>query len=172
MPSSTDAATTSPENRTGAHEVATLLTLKTEVKPAFEWTVAMVVSTDVASLARERVRSALMDGCWQGNRDKVTRVAEQLVDNAVSHGELFPDGTITLRLIVDAETGELLIEVDDARRDFPGFAEAANQSGAVMGRPKGLWWVAHYKGRLSWDVTKDDTGRVLGKKVQVILPVD
>jgi len=172
MPSSADAAMSKTEKpRAGAPDVAMPPALKTGVEPAFAWSVAMVAGTDVGSLARERVRSALMDGRWQGNVDKATRVAKQLVDNAANHGEFFPDGTITLRLIVDAETRELLIEVEDARHDFPGFAEAANQSGSVVGRPKGLWWVAHYKGRLSWDVKKGDDGEAVGKTVQVVLPV-
>uniref|UniRef100_A0AAU2AF87 Histidine kinase/HSP90-like ATPase domain-containing protein n=1 Tax=Streptomyces sp. NBC_00093 TaxID=2975649 RepID=A0AAU2AF87_9ACTN len=171
MPSSADAATASPENHTGAHEVVTpLMTLRTEVEPAFEWIVAMMAGADVGSLARERVRSALMDGHWQGNLDKAARLADKLVDNAVNHGAAFPDGTITLRLMVDANTRELLIEVQDAFRDFPGFADVANQSGSVAGRPKGLWWVAYYKGRLSWGLKKNADGEVVGKKVQVILP--
>ncbi|MFF7169691.1 hypothetical protein [Streptomyces pseudovenezuelae] len=103
--------------------------------------------------------------------DIAARVADKLVDNAINHGEPFPDGTVTLRLIVDAKTRELFIEVDDAFRDFPGFADVANQNGHVEGKPTGLWWVAHYKGCLSWDVKKDDDGHAVGKTVQAVLPV-
>ncbi|WP_432034060.1 hypothetical protein [Streptomyces antibioticus] len=103
--------------------------------------------------------------------DIAARVADKLVDNAIVHGEPFGDGTITLRLIIDAATRELLIEVDDALLHFPSFAEVANQSGDVRGTPHGLWWVARYGGHLSWDVTKDEQGETTGKTVQAIIPV-
>ncbi|WP_329331184.1 hypothetical protein OG866_00100 [Streptomyces sp. NBC_00663] len=103
--------------------------------------------------------------------DIAARVADHLVDNATVHGRSFDNGTITLRLIIDVTTRELLIEVDDALPAFPGFGEAADQSRAVRGRPHGLWWVAHYGGRLSWDVTKDEQGEHTGKTVQAVLPV-
>lgn len=172
MTSPPDASTTSPEKDAGALEDATLPRLRTEVEAAFQWSVEILASAGVGSLARERVRSALADGRWQGNLDKAARLASELVVNAFHHGATFPDGTITLRLIVDAETRELLVEVEDAFLGSPGFAEVASQSGSVSGRPTGLRWVAHYKGRLSWDVIKSDDGQVLGKKVQAILPAD
>jgi serine/threonine-protein kinase RsbW len=173
MSSSTDAASTSsPEDHADADEGAVLPSLRTEVDPAFRWSVAILAGADVGSLARERVRSALMGGRWQGNLDTAARLASELVVNAFHHGETFPDGTITLRLIVDADTRELLIEVEDAFLDFPGFADVAKRSGAVKGKPTGLWWVAHSKGRLSWGAIKGEDGLVQGKRVQAILPAN
>ncbi|GHH22181.1 hypothetical protein [Streptomyces lanatus] len=131
----------------------------------------MVASRASGLLARQQVRPALTMACWEGNVDIAARIADKLVDNAIVHGEPFGDGTITLRLIIDAKTRELLIEVGDALLSFQGFAEVANQSGDVRGTPHGLWWVAHYKGHLSWDVMKDEHGQTTGKTVQAILPV-
>ncbi|MCW8379835.1 ATP-binding protein [Streptomyces justiciae] len=172
MSTTADATTANSSDQADAQEGAISRALRAEVEPAFQWSVAIVASAGVGSLVRDRVRSALADGRWQGNPDKAARLSSELVVNAFHHGETLPDGTITLRLIVDADTRELLIEVEDAFLDFPGFADVANQSGAVQGKPTGLWWVAHYKGRLSCDVLKGEDSQVLGKKVQAILPAD
>lgn len=169
---SADRATDMPEEpRVGTHGVATPLPLRTEIEPAFQWSVSIVAGPAAGPLARARVRPWLTIGHWEGNVDIAARVADKLVDNAINHGEPFPDGTVILRLIVDAETRELFIEVDDAFRDFPGFADVAVQNGHVEGEPTGLWWVAHYKGYLSWDVKRDDDGHAVGKTVQAVLPV-
>ncbi|MEU1457350.1 hypothetical protein [Streptomyces avermitilis] len=121
--------------------------------------------------ARLRARTWLTIGHWRGNVDAAARVADKLVDNAVRHGKPFADGCIPLRLIVAADTHELLIEVDDAYPQFPSFDEAANQSGEVRGTPTGLWWVAHYGGRLSWDVKRSVDDVIVGKTAQAILPI-
>ncbi|WP_217561558.1 hypothetical protein [Streptomyces sp. GbtcB6] len=133
---------------------------------------SIVASAAAGLLARQRVRPWLTIGHWEGDVDIAARVADKLVDNAVSHGEPFPDGTITLRLIVNAESRELLIEVDDAFRDFLGFVEVANQGIDVKGKRCGLWWVARCNGHLAWDVKTDEDGEAVGKTVQAILPVD
>lgn len=171
MSTSAGAATTSPEGRADVQDGAVSPLPRTGIAAAFQWRVTILASVHVG-FARDRVRSALAHGRWQGNLDKAARVASELVVNAFNYGGSFPDGTITLRLIVDADTRELLIEVEDAFADFPGFADVAGKSEGVKGRPTGLWWVAHYKGRLSWGVIEGDDGQVLGKKVQVILPAD
>ncbi|MGH1554217.1 hypothetical protein ACRAWF_26590 [Streptomyces sp. L7] len=80
--------------------------------------------------------------------DIAGRVADKLVDNAVQHGKPVADGRIHLRLIVTADTHRLLVEVDDAYPEFPGFETVADQSGEPVGKPTGLWWVAHYRGAL------------------------
>ncbi|MEU9167714.1 hypothetical protein AB0D34_07955 [Streptomyces sp. NPDC048420] len=74
-------------------------------------------------------------------------------------------GTISLRLAVDAESRELVIEVAAAA---PGFAEAARLSSDGRGRPSGRWWLSHYKGRLAWAVRRHEATQTLDK---VILPV-
>ncbi|MEU9139478.1 hypothetical protein AB0D33_26570 [Streptomyces sp. NPDC048404] len=68
------------------------------------------------------------------------------------------------------DSNDLAIEVEDAFPDFPRFEEFSNQSGEARGTPTGLWWVALYRGRLSYDVTKDDEGVVVGKTVQALIP--
>ncbi|MGW6489345.1 hypothetical protein [Streptomyces sp. NPDC055056] len=69
-----------------------------------------------------------------------------------------------------ADTDDLAIEVEDALPAFPRFEVFANQSREVRGKPTGLWWVGHYHGRLSWEVTKDGDGRIVGKTVQALIP--
>lgn len=34
----------------------------------------------------------------------------------------------------------------------------------------GLWWVAHAKGHLAWDLLRSDDGEVIGKTVRAVLP--
>lgn len=157
------------QSRVGVHKAATTpLPLRTEIEPAFSWRVSLVASAACGLLARQRVRPALTMARWEGNVDIAARVADKLVDNAIVHGKPFGDGTVTLRLIIDATTRELLIEVDDALPDFPDFAAVVNQSSTLRGTPPGLWWVAHYQGR---DVMKAEDGQLSGKTVQAILPV-
>lgn len=73
---------------------------------------------------------------------------------------------IPLRL-VELSTGELAIEVDDGTPEFPNFEKAFKE--AKVG--SGLWWVSHHGARLSWDVLTDDSGKAVGKTVQIILPM-
>ncbi|MFE9812502.1 hypothetical protein [Streptomyces sp. NPDC005548] len=122
-------------------------------------------------MTRIQLRTWLTVVCSNGNVDQATRVASHLVENAVRHGApLQPGNLVFLRVFSLSDSNELAIEVEDALPKFPEFEKFANQSGEVRGKPNGLWWVAHYHGRLSWDVTKDDSGRVVGKTVQAIIP--
>lgn len=150
---------------------ATLLPPRLEEKPAFEWSTALLANGGAGPNARLRARPWLRTGHWRGNTDIATRVADKLVDNAVRHGGPFNDGCVSLHLIVSEDTRELLVEVDDANPEFPDFEKVANLSGEPDGRPTGLWWVAHYRGRMSWDVKRDVDGTVVGKTVQAILPL-
>ncbi|WP_181801447.1 ATP-binding protein [Streptomyces shenzhenensis] len=150
----------------------TLLPLRQEEKPAFEWSTSLLANEGAGPNARLRARPWLTIGHWPGNVDIAARVADKLVDNAVRHGRPFTDGCVSLHLIVTGDTRELLVEVDDANPEFPDFETVANQSGEPIGKPTGLWWVAHYRGRLSWDVKRSVDGEVVGKTVQAILPLD
>ncbi|MEU3788512.1 ATP-binding protein [Streptomyces fructofermentans] len=120
--------------------------------------------------ARLRMRPWLTMSRWPGNIDQAARVADKLVDNAVKHGKPLQGGYVHLRVFGLPETDELAIEVEDGLPEFPGFEEAAAQSGEVQGRPKGLWWVAQYRGRLCWGTRVDDDGQIVGKTVQALLP--
>ncbi|MEU3795888.1 hypothetical protein AB0F07_39940 [Streptomyces fructofermentans] len=120
--------------------------------------------------ARLRMRPWLTLARWPGNIDQASRVADKLVDNAVQHGKPLPGDYVHLRVFGLPESEELIIQVDDALPEFPGFEEAGAQSGEVHGQPKGLWWVAHYRGRLCWDTRQDDDGQIVGKTVQALLP--
>ncbi|MCX4761930.1 hypothetical protein OG562_13285 [Streptomyces sp. NBC_01275] len=145
--------------------------LVSEERPAFDWCTTLLADGGAGRNARLRSRSWLTIGRWSGNVDIAARVADKLVDNAVRHARPFADGRVPLRLIVTADARELLVEVDDAYPEFPGFEKAANQSGRATGTPTGLWWVAHYRGRLGWGVVRDDDGVIVGKTVQAVLPV-
>ncbi|MGW3669273.1 hypothetical protein [Streptomyces sp. NPDC005141] len=148
---------------------AALLPL-TEDSPRFHQVWPLPASALAGPGARIRMRSWLTMSDWNGNIDQATRVADKLVDNAVKHGNPLPGDIVFLRVFGLPKTDELVIEVEDALPDFPGFEQAAHQSGEVHGTPTGLWWVHHYRGRLFWDVHRDDGGLVVGKKVQAIIP--
>ncbi|MFE1289659.1 ATP-binding protein [Streptomyces sp. NPDC058751] len=148
----------------------TLLPLRTEAKPAFEWSTILRADAGAGPNARLRVRPWLTVARWQGDVDVAARVAAKLVDNAVRHGKPLTDGCVSLHLIVTPDTHELLIEVDDDYPEFPDFEKAATQSRAVSGTLTGLGWVTRYQGRLSWDVRRDAHDEVVGKTVQAVLP--
>ncbi|MGW1728902.1 hypothetical protein ACWCQK_39315 [Streptomyces sp. NPDC002306] len=167
-----------PEHRTSAPsdvaaappDASTVTLLPLEAETRFRWSTSLVANAGAGPNARLRVRPSLTMGHWHGNVDTAARVADKLVDNAVRHGGSLDDGCVVLRLSVLAETGELLIEADDGLPGFPGFEDVADQSAEPKGTPKGLRWVAHYGGRLSWDVLLSADDVVVGKTVQAILP--
>jgi hypothetical protein len=154
-----------------AGATATLLPLAAE-HPQFRFSTSLVANAGAGANARLRARPWLTIGHWPGNIDAAARCAAHLVDNAVRHGKAFADGTVTLRMLADAESGELLIEVDDANPDFPNLDEVAKQSGELNELPTGtgLWWVHGYHGRVFCDQKKSVDDVVVGKTVQVILP--
>jgi anti-sigma regulatory factor (Ser/Thr protein kinase) len=145
-----------------------LLPLPAE-QPPFRWSTRLVADSGAAANARLRIRPRLTVCSWPGNIDAAARVAAHLVDNAVRHGKPFPDGKVVLRLLAHPDTDELFVEVDDAFPDFPDFAQVANQSPDPRPAAPGLWWPAHYRGTVSWDLKKDD-GEIVGKTVQALLP--
>ncbi|WP_162684084.1 ATP-binding protein [Streptomyces populi] len=146
-----------------------LLPLPAERSP-FRWTARLAANDGAAANARLRARPRLTMSKWPGNIDAAARVASHLADNAVRHGKPFPDDKIVLRLLAHGETDELLVEVDDAFPDFPRFDQVANQSPESRLSPPGLWWPAHYRGTISWDLKRDGDGMVIGKTVQALLP--
>ncbi|MFM9629827.1 MULTISPECIES: ATP-binding protein [Streptomyces] len=163
-------ATETSANQEPLLAAITLLPLESQDQPAFRWNTTLLANEGAGPNARLRARPWLTTGHWSGDIDIAARVADKIVDNAVRHGRPFADGCVPLRLIVDASTHELLVEVDDAYPEFPGFERVANQYGKPSGRPSGLWWVAHYRGRVSWDVKRGGDGVIVGKTVQAILP--
>lgn len=166
--------TSTPTDAAGAppHAGAVTLLPRTTDSPTFLQSCHLTANASAGPNARIRVRTWLTMGRWAGNVDQGSRVADKLVDNAVRHAKAFPidGGVVTLRVFGFADTGDLAIEVDDALPRFPGFSQVANLSSEVQGPPKGLWWVAHYRGRLSWDVKRDVTRTVIGKTVQALIP--
>lgn len=153
------------------HASTAKLLPRTEEQPRFRQTWPLKADDSAAPMTRVHLRTWLTVARWNGNIDQATRVASHLVENAVRHGApLQPGNLVFLRVYGLFDSNDLAIEVEDALPVFPGFEEAANQSGEVRGKPTGLWWVAHYHGRLSWDVTKDGNSQVVGKTVQALIP--
>ncbi len=150
----TEAAESPTSEATGEHlreghpvvAMVTLLPLAFEKEPPFTYRVRLQANEMAGPNARLRARMQLTIANWPGNVDAASRVCDKLVDNAFRHGKAFKDGRLPVRLTVHPETAELLVEVDDANPEFPGFPGAvATELGGKP--PTGLWWVAHYRGR-------------------------
>ena len=120
---------------------------------------------------RIRVRPRLTAARWPGNIDAAARVCAMLTDNAVVHAKPLPGNVIGLRLVCPQDSDVLIIEVTDGLADFPGFDELSTMREA-SGKPRGLWWVHHYRARLAWRINYDDAGEPVGKTVQVVMPKD
>jgi len=135
--------------------------------PRYRWDTKLLANEAAGPNARLRVRPRLTVARWSGDNDAAARIADKLVDNAARHGKPFGDGCVGLRLTVVPRTEQLLIEVDDAVPEFPDF-EAVTSDSHLAGR--GLWWVKHYRARLSWDLKRDGDGTVVGKTVQALVP--
>ncbi|MFD6294253.1 hypothetical protein ACFWFU_05520 [Streptomyces sp. NPDC060235] len=154
----------------GTSRASTLLP-QFEGQPRFRQTWPLKADDSAPPMTRIYLRTWLTVASWNGNVDQATRVASHLVKNAVRHGTpLQPGNLVFLRVFGISDSNDLVIEVEDALPGFPGFEEFADQSGVVLGKPTRLWWVPHYHGRLFWDLTKNNDGRVVGKTVQAIIP--
>ncbi|MBC2864453.1 hypothetical protein [Streptomyces mexicanus] len=138
-----------------------------EERPWYSFETPLLASNAAGPNARLRVRPRLTEARWSGNIDVAARIAHQLTDNAVRHGRPFHNGCVVLRLTV-LNSDQLLIEVDDALPEFPGFEEV---TGSDHQTGRGLWWVRHYRGRLTWQPKTDTDGTVVGKTVRAQLPV-
>ncbi|MFF0001135.1 hypothetical protein [Streptomyces avermitilis] len=170
----TEAPTPQPgadaEHAADAHPVRAtmiLLPLQLEEEPRWTWSTTLRADWGAGSNARLRVRPRLTMSHWTGNIDVAARVADKLVDNAARHGKPFGAGHVVLRLTL-LPTDELLIEVDDSHPSFPDFEAVASGS---LHQDCGLWWVNHYRAKLSWAVKRDANDVVIGKTVQALLPV-
>ncbi|MDT0484521.1 ATP-binding protein [Streptomyces doebereineriae] len=135
----------------------------------FMWEDWMMAEQFIGPNTRLRIRPRLTAARWSGNIDAAARVGAMLTDNAVRHGRPLYGNRVWLRLMCLKKTDDLIVEVDDARPDFPRFDEAASTP-VEGGKPTGLCWVQHYRGRLAWQVKRDTEGQVIGKTVQVVLP--
>jgi anti-sigma regulatory factor (Ser/Thr protein kinase) len=158
-----------PEEVHAVYKTVTLLPAQDgpAIPPRFQWTTRLLANEAAGRNARLRVRPRLADARWDGNHDVAMRLAHHLVDNAVKHGGLQLSDDVPLRLTLCHDHEDLVIEVDDALPDFPDFeAKLAAAPGGT-----GLGWVKHYRALMSWDKRKDDDGRVVGKTVQVLVPL-
>lgn len=130
---------------------------------------ALTAGPFIAGNARLRVRARLTVACWAGDVDAASRVCAALADNGARFGGPLNCDKINLRLVCPADSSDLVIEVDDAEPDFPGFDRHAGEP--PTGRlPSGLDWVRRAGGRLAWRVIQDEDGTAVGKTVQAVLP--
>ncbi|MFJ5780390.1 hypothetical protein [Streptomyces sp. NPDC093094] len=134
--------------------------------PRFLWSTKLVANDAAGANARLRVRPRLTVVGWAGDIDAAGQISDKLVDNAARHGKPFNDGCVGIRLTVSSKTEELRIEVDDADPAFPDFDKVTSASHP---KGRGLWWVQHYGGRLSWEPKLHADGQVVGKTVTAIV---
>lgn len=140
-----------------------VLTALAPAGDAYGWGFQLPATDGIRREARIRARSRLTVSHWGGDVDVAARVAGELADNGARHGRPFSDGSVSLRLIVLPETGELLVQVDDAEPTFPGF------EAAVRGGPEsGLGLVQRQGVKLDWYVLQEG-GDVVGKTVQAVV---
>ncbi|MFF8431056.1 hypothetical protein ACF07Y_39165 [Streptomyces sp. NPDC016566] len=152
-----------------AHPVsATVVLLPLEPEPTsrLRWGTRLLVDEGTRRNARIQVRTRLTVANWTGDVDAAARVAAELAANAAQHGRPFEDERVALRLHLRSESGVLLIEMDDANPDFPDFAVAAS---GRRGAESGLGFARRQGAQLSWDVSTDPDGAVLGKTVRAVV---
>lgn len=158
-----------PEDVTQSHPVSAavvLLPLGPKYEPRFPWDTRLLADEGIRRKARLQVRTRLAVANWMGNID-AAQVAAELVPTAAQHGKPFADEHVILRLLLPSETGELLIEADDASADFSDFGAAAS---SLRGPESSLGFVRRQEVRLSWDPKKDADGHVLGMTVRALVP--
>ncbi|WP_324783846.1 hypothetical protein [Streptomyces sp. H51] len=143
--------------------------LVTGNEPRYQWPAFMTAEPWIGGNTRIRVRPRLTAVRWPGNIDAAARVAAMLADNAFVHAKPLDGNVIGIRLVWPQDSDDLVIEVDDAVPDFPGFDKVSTPP-TQGGKPHGLWWVHHYRGCLAWCIKRNDEGEPIGKTVQVILP--
>ncbi|MFH8934131.1 hypothetical protein [Streptomyces griseosporeus] len=144
-----------------------LTALQTQDMRQITWSIHLAADICIRREARARTRMRLTVSRWTGDIDTAARVAAELADNGSKHGQPFPDGSVSLRLGVVPESGELLVEVDDAAPFFPQFSEVVAKA---HGKGSGLGFVQYQHATINWYVARDDTGSVVGKIVQAVLP--
>lgn len=148
--------------------VLTALEPADETQRGWNWCRQLPVK-GVRQSAQIFTRSRLTLTRWTGDVEAAARTAAVLADNGARHGQPFPDGSVALRLIVDPETSELLIQVDDADPHFPGFEAAVAKSRSAM---SGFGFVQRQRAQLDWYLLLDKEGNPEGKTVQALLPAD
>ncbi|MFE2688589.1 hypothetical protein [Streptomyces mirabilis] len=85
-----------------------------------------------------------------------------LMANAALHSGVPAYAQIPMQWVL-LQTGELLIQVQDSRRDFPGFDEAVTWEPAEGEKPRGLWIARELGAELAFAPTE------AGKIVQALI---
>lgn len=136
--------------------------------PQYVWFWRLKADKGAGPNARLRARTRLTMAHWPGDVEAAARMASHIADNAAEHGRPFSDDRIILRMEVMEGSRELRIYADDADPKFRAFAAVG---GGFEGTKSGLWQITQAGGHVSWHVKQDD-GTVLGKTVQVVVPVE
>ncbi|MFF3145103.1 hypothetical protein ACFVRU_26125 [Streptomyces sp. NPDC057927] len=85
-----------------------------------------------------------------------------LLANAAAHSRVPEYAQIPMQWVL-LQTGELLIQVQDSRRDFPNFDEAVTWEPAEGKKPRGLWIARQLGAKIAFAPTE------AGKIVQALI---
>ena len=126
---------------------------------ALEWATGYAMVDGVVRMVCIHVRRHLTLWRWPGDVQDATLIASELVTNAVRHGRV-RGHEVWLRLAV-LDSGELLIDVSDPVRNFPGGA-AQSEPCEDTESGRGLHVVRALGGEISWFLREhcDKTVRV------------
>ncbi|MEU1450221.1 hypothetical protein [Streptomyces mirabilis] len=94
--------------------------------------------------------------------EAAARIGGVLMANAVTHSRVPEYAQIPMQWVL-LKTGELLIQVQDSRRDFPGFDEAVTWEPAEGEKPRGLWIARELGAEIAFAPTE------AGKIVQALI---
>ncbi|MFF3137602.1 hypothetical protein [Streptomyces mirabilis] len=94
--------------------------------------------------------------------EDAARIGGVLMANAASHSGVPAYAQIPMQWVL-LQTGELLIQVQDSRRDFPNFDEAVTWEPAEGEKPRGLWIARQLGAELAFAPTE------AGKIVQALI---
>lgn len=127
--------------------------------PTRNWFSSYPLTPASARLARQHSRLRLAAWRWPGDLDDAVLVVSELVANAARHGKV-TGHHLWLRLAL-AEDDELIVDVSDPSREFPGF-EGGTTTPGEGGR--GLLVVRQLAHELEWFL-RDGQGKTVRAKL-------
>ncbi|MBZ3906552.1 ATP-binding protein [Streptomyces scabiei] len=127
-------------NRDGGVEPEGVIAIPALVHDESVWTrhAQFRVNEHAAGNARNYTRMYLGQQPAPVNIEAAAAIVHVLVSNAVAYSEGPGYSVVAVHWAV-LPAGALVIQVQDERRDFPGFDEAVNCEPAEGERPRGLW---------------------------------
>ncbi|MEU1447209.1 hypothetical protein [Streptomyces mirabilis] len=131
-------------------------------EPAWMWNWQFRANRHAAENARSYTRMHLTLANVSVDIEDAAAIGGVLMANAVTHSGAPTYAQIPMQWVL-LETGELLIQVQDARRDFPGFDKAVTWEPAEGEKPRGLWIARELGAELAFAPTE------AGKIVQALI---